>query len=134
MREMIKKMNDAVEAYRRRRQKRLDGREFRESDRLRDEKGRFAPTGAAEIPEKIQKIVDKSYLPRDKKIEEMNKSFGRMKIGSKFHLKDEKGVLHRFEKVDKGDDGWEMRIKTNTGWSQPQKVKRSFMSARILAD
>ena len=127
-------MQDAVEAYKKRRQKRLDSRNFRESDRLRDEKGRFAPTGTAEIPEKIQKIVEKSYLDRNKKIDEMNKTFGRMKIGTKFHLKDERGVLHRYEKVDKGDDGWEMRMKTKTGWSAPQRVKRSLISARILVD
>lgn len=127
-------MQDAVEAYKKRRQKRLDGRNFRESDRLRDEKGRFAPTGTAEIPEKIQKIVEKNYLDRNKQIDEMNKTFGRMRIGTKFHLKDERGVIHRYEKVDKGDDGWEMRMKTKTGWSAPQRVKRSLMSARILAD
>ena len=126
-------MDNAVELYRIRRKKRLDAREWHEGDRLRDEKGRFAPTGTSDIPDKIKKVMEKSYFDKPKKLDEMSKVFGRMKVGTTFHVKDDRGVLHRFKKVDKGDDGWEVRIKTKDGWSQPERTKRSIMGAKILA-
>lgn len=123
---------DAVERFRKRRQRRLDAK-WHEGDRLRDEKGRFAPMGGADVPEKLKKIVDTEYYDRTKKIDEMVKVMGRMKIGTTFHLEDDRGVLHRYEKADKGDDGWKVRVKTKNGWSEPMEVKRSQVGARILA-
>ena len=124
---------DAVERYKKRRQNRIDAKVWREGDRLRDEKGRFASKGASDVPEKLQKIMDTEYYSRTKKMDEMGKVMGRMRIGTTFHTEDDRGVIQRFEKVEKGDDGWRVRIKGKDGWSKPIPVKRSEISARILA-
>ena len=124
---------DCVEEYRKRRQKRLDGREFKESDVIRAKDGRFASKGSSETPKQIQAVLDKTYMSKPNKISEISKVMGRMRIGTKFNYTDDKGVVQIFEKVDKGDDGWEMRSKTKDGYSPPTKVKRSFIAAHMIA-
>ena len=84
------------------------------------------------MPEQIQKVIDKSYMSKPDKIAEISKVLGRMKVGTKFNYTDDRGVTQVFEKVDKGDDGWEMRTKTKDGYGQASRVKRSFIGAHML--
>jgi hypothetical protein len=125
-------MDDSVIAYKERRKKRIDEREFRESDVMRDKSGKFTSKGSSKVPEKIQAILDKSYYSRSDKIDGISKVLGRMSIGTKFNYTDDRGVTQIFEKVDKGDDGWEMRSKTKNGYGPVQRVKRGFIAAHML--
>lgn len=126
-------MSDAaIEAYRARRRGRLDSREWKESDHLRGSDGKFVSTGGSDTPEKIQKILDKSYVDRVGKIDAIKKELGRMRIGTTFHIKDDRGVIHRYEKISKGDNGWKVRIKTNDGWSPEQPINRGMIGAMFV--
>lgn len=125
-------MQDAVEAYRCRRKKRIDERAFRESDILRDKDGKFTSKGSSEMPEKIKAVIGKSYLDRNEKLDQISKVLGSMKIGTKFNYTDDRGNVQVFEKVDKGDDGWQMRTKTKEGYGPASRVKRSFIGAHML--
>ena len=124
--------DNAVTAFKRRRQRRMDAREWNESAHLRDKDGKFTSSGSSEVPEKIQKVLDKSYYSRNDKIEEITKVLGRMRIGTKFNITDDRGVMHKFEKKDKGDTGWEEQIKVKGSWSKGQQVPRSLISAMML--
>ena len=125
-------MSDVVDAYRIRRQNRIDERGFKESDVLRDKDGKFTSKGSSEMPEKIKAVVDKRYLDRNEKIDEISKVLGRMKVGTKFNYTDDRGNIQVFEKVETGDDGWEMRTKTKEGYGPASRVKRSFIGAHML--
>jgi hypothetical protein len=125
--------NSAIDAYRERRKKRLDAREWNESEHLRGKDGKFASSGEAKVPEKIQKIIDTSYYTREHKMDEIAKSLGRMQIGTKFKITDDRGVVHKFEKVDKGENGWHEQIKTKDGWSPSTPTRRSLIGAKLLA-
>ena len=106
--------------------------EWNERDHIRGKDGKFAPKGSSDTPDKVKEIMGKSYYTRERKVEEIAKALGRLSIGTKFHFEDAGGVVHRFEKVDKGEKGWKTRIKTKDGWSAEMPIDRWQIGAQFL--